>query len=171
MRAHVAEAWVEAPLQRFVEEARVLFALLLHPSGQVLGQFGFTSAVDVMSACALAAAIYASAEQLGRELDGHPFREMYHAGRQRQIYIGEAGTERGPLLLLTAFDGESSLGIVQVYFRELRDALRNAAPPEEPQHPALAANFERDLQHSLAVLFGRAQPALPGRTVHPTPSA
>lgn len=74
MRAYVAEAWVEAPLQRFVDDAHVQFALLLHPSGQVLGQFGFTRAVDVMAACALGAAIHASAGELGRELDGHPFR-------------------------------------------------------------------------------------------------
>src|SRR6185312_14900258 len=116
VRAHVAEAWVEAPLQRFVDDARVQFALLLHPSGQVLGQFGFTRAVDVMAACALGAAIHASAGELGREL--------YHAGRDRQVFIGEAPTERGALVLLTAFDAESSLGLVQVYFRELREALR-----------------------------------------------
>ncbi|HTG53845.1 MAG TPA: roadblock/LC7 domain-containing protein, partial [Gemmatimonadaceae bacterium] len=89
MRTHVAEPWVEAPLQGFVDDARVLFALLLHPSGQVMGQFGFTRAVDVMAACALAAGIHASAGQLGRELDGQPFRELYHAGRDRQIFIGE----------------------------------------------------------------------------------
>ena len=170
MRAHVAEPWVEEPLQRFVEETRVLFALLLQPSGQVLGQFGFTRAVDVMSACALGAAIHASAGQLGRELDGHPFREMYHAGRDRQIYIAEAGTARGPLLLLTAFDAESSLGLVQVYFRQLRDALRDAAPPQEEPALALAADFEHDLQRSLAVLFGGARPVVPGDPppVHPS---
>lgn len=167
MRAHVAEQWVETPLQRFVEETRVLFALLLQPSGQVLGQFGFTRAVDVMAACALGAAIHASAGELGRELDGRPFREMYHAGRDRQIYIAEAGTSRGPLLLLTAFDTESSLGLVQVYFRELSEALRVAAPLQEDRAPALTENFEQDLQRSLAVLFGRARPAVPGGDISP----
>ena len=162
MRAYVAEAWVEAPLQRFVDDAHVQFALLLHPSGQVLGQFGFTRAVDVMAACALGAAIHASAGELGRELDGHPFRELYHAGRERQVYIAEAPTARGALVLLTAFDAESSLGLVQVYFRELRDALRLAAPPAAESGPALDDNFEHDLNRSLAVLFGRAQQPVSG---------
>lgn len=162
MKARVAEAWVEAPLQQFVDDARVQFALVLHPSGQVLGQFGFTRAVDVMAACALGAAIHASAGELGRELDGHPFRELYHAGRDRQVFIGEAPTERGALVLLTAFDAESSLGLVQVYFRELREALRHAAPPMVETGPALDGNFEQDLNRSLAVLFGRAQPPAAG---------
>jgi predicted regulator of Ras-like GTPase activity (Roadblock/LC7/MglB family) len=171
VRARVAEAWVEAPLQRFVDDARVQFALLLHPSGQVLGQFGFTRAVDVMAACALGAAIHASAGELGKELDGHPFRELYHAGRDRQVFIAEAPTARGALVLLTAFDAESSLGLVQVYFRELRDALRDAAPPPVESGPALDVNFEQDLNRSLAVLFGRAQSPAPGDAGAPRPPA
>lgn len=171
MRARVAEAWVEAPLQRFVDDARVQFALLLHPSGQVLGQFGFTRAVDVMAACALGAAIHASAGALGRELDGHPFRELYHAGRDRQVFIGEAPTARGALVLLTAFDAESSLGLVQVYFRELRDALEHAAPPLVESGPAFDRNFEHDLNRSLAVLFGRAQEPAAGEAKSHSPSA
>jgi hypothetical protein len=157
MRARVAEPWVETPLQQFVDDAHVLFALLLHPSGQVLGQFGFTRAVDVMAACALAAAIHASAGQLGQELDGRPFRELYHAGQARQIYIAEAPTVRGPLILFTAFDGESSLGLVQLYFREFRDTLATAVPPADDRPPMIADNLERDLNRNLAVLFGRAQ--------------
>lgn len=171
MRASVAEAWVEAPLQRFVDDARVQFALLLHPSGQVLGQFGFTRAVDVMAACALGAAIHASARELGRELDGHPFRELYHSGRDRQVFIAEAPTAQGALVLLTAFDAESSLGLVQVYFRELRDALLQAAPPPAESGPALDGNFENDLNRSLAVLFGRAQPPAAGDAGVQRPSA
>lgn len=154
----VAEPWVEGPLQCFVDDARVRFALLLHPSGQVLGQFGFTRAVDVMAACALAAAIHASAAQLGRELDGRPFRELYHAGRQRQIFISEASTARGPFVLLTAFDEESSLGLVQVYFRDFQRALAAAAPPLEALVPPLGEDLERDLNRSLAILFGRLRP-------------
>ena len=64
MRARVSEPWVEAPLQRFADQSRVTFALLLQPSGQVLGQFGFTRAMDVMAACSLAAAINVTAAQM-----------------------------------------------------------------------------------------------------------
>ena len=163
MRARVSEPWVEAPLQRFADQSRVTFALLLQPSGQVLGQFGFTRAMDVMAACSLAAAINVTSAQLGRELEGTPFRELHHAGRERELFIGEAQTARGPIVLLAAFDDESSLGLVRLYFRELCAALADAAPEPSPAASTAGAvdlgeNLERDLNRSLAILFGRARP-------------
>jgi len=159
MRTHVAEPWVEEPLQLFVDDARVLFALLLHPNGQVLGQFGFTRAVDVMAACALAAGIHASAGQLGRELDGKPFRELYHSGRERQIFIGEVRTAHDGFIFLTAFGDDSSLGLVRVFFAALSTRLSAAVPERPAGVPLQAESLEKDLAHSLAVLFGKAPPA------------
>lgn len=156
MTVAVVENWVEEPLKRFVGDARVRLALLLHPSGQVLGQSGFTRAIDVMSACALAAAIFASAGELGNQLDGRPFQVLHHAGRERQIFIAPARTPRGLYIFLTVFDRESSLGLVQLYFGEFEQRLAAAAPPIEPPQVVLAENFERDLNHNLAALFGRA---------------
>lgn len=156
MRTHVAEPWIEAPLQTFVDDAHALFALLLHPSGQVMGQFGFTRAVDVMAACALAAAIHASAGELGRELDGKPFRELYHAGRDRQIFIGDVPTTRQRFVFLTVFDSESSLGLVRIYFQELCALLERAQPAATPQLQISTTSLENDLNHNLALLFGRA---------------
>lgn len=173
MKARVSEAWVEAPLQRFADDARVTFALLLQPSGQVLGQLGFTRAMDVMAACSLAAAINVTAAQLGRELDGSPFSELHHAGRERQLFIAEAPTARGPLVLLAAFDDESSLGLVRLYFRELCTALAGAAPTGETAQSNsgsvdLGENLERDLNRSLAILFGRARPDSEGMLTAPS---
>jgi predicted regulator of Ras-like GTPase activity (Roadblock/LC7/MglB family) len=156
MRTHVAEPWIEAPLQTFVDDAGALFALLLHPNGQVMGQFGFTRAVDVMAACALAAAIHASAGELGRELNGKPFREMYHAGTNRQIFIGDVPTTRQRLVFLTVFDAESSLGLVRIYFQELCALLEHAQPPAIVQAPISGTSLEQDLNRNLALLFGRA---------------
>jgi predicted regulator of Ras-like GTPase activity (Roadblock/LC7/MglB family) len=152
----VAVNWVEAPLRRFVDEARVQVAVLLHPNGQVLGQFGFARSVDVMTACALSAAISASSAELGRQLDGKPFTALHYAGTARQIYLATVGLVGGSLILLAVFDDESSLGLVQLYFREFSAAIAAAAPDESDQEPALAADFERELNHNLAVMFGRA---------------
>lgn len=150
------EPWIEAPLRAFVADAGVLLALLLHPSGQVLAQHGFVRAVDVMSACALAAAIHASSAELGRQLEGKPFAGL-HAGNARQLYIAEAETVRGPYIFLTVFDQASSLGLVRMYFQEFRATLAAAAPPPvAPQGPVLNANFEGELNRNLAELFGRA---------------
>ena len=157
MTVAVAEAWVERPLRDFVTEARVLLALLLHPSGQVLAQHGFTRAVDVMSACALAAAIHASSGELGKQLDGKPFKVLHHAGKERQIFLAPAATKDSRFILLAVFDHQSSLGLVQLYFEELRAALVKAAPAVTAERPpVLATDFEGELNRNLAALFGRA---------------
>lgn len=157
MNLSVTESWVEAPLRRFVADARVRFALLVNPAGAVLGQAGFTRSVDVMSACALAAAIHASAGAIGKELETRPFVELHHAGADRQLFIAEARTPRGPLVLLTVFDRETSLGLVRLYCEEFRAALAEAAPAAV-ESPILNEDFEKELNYSLAVLFGRARP-------------
>lgn len=153
----VVESWIEGPLRQFVSEAGAELALLLHPSGQVLAQHGFARAVDVMSACALAAGIHASAGELGRLLDGRPFRGLHHVGRERQIFLAEAHSPRGAYIFLTVFGSESSLGLVRLYFDELVAGLAAAAPIELPDAaPALAEHFEHDLNRNLAALFGRS---------------
>lgn len=157
MMIATVESWVEPPLRRFVEEAQTVLALLLHPSGQVVAQYGFTRAVDVMSACALAAAIHASSGELGKQLEGRPFRGLHHAGESRQMYLAEARTPRGPYIFLTVFDEASSLGLVRLYFDEFARELAAAAPATVTRtDPVLEANFERDLNRNLAALFGRA---------------
>ena len=157
MTTAVVEAWVEAPLRTFVRESGAVIALLLHPSGQVMAQHGFGRAVDVMSACALAAAIHASSGELGKHLDGRAFTELHHAGAARGIYLTECHTPGGRLLLLAVFDAGTSLGIVRLYAEEFATALAAAAPPPpETREPVLPANFERDLNRNLASLFGRA---------------
>lgn len=157
MSIRVVEPWIEAPLTRFVDDARVLTALLLLPSGQVLAEHGFTRSLDVASACALAAAIHASGGELGRMLDGRPFSGLHHAGRDRQIFLGEARTRRGTYIFLTVFDQESSLGLVRLYFDEFVANLSAAAPEGDARSDAvLGDTFERDLNRNLAALFGRA---------------
>jgi hypothetical protein len=156
VKLSVAENWVEAPLKQFVDEARVQLAVLLNLSGQVLGQFGFASSVDVMTACALAAATTASSAELGRQVDGRPFSGLHYVGKARQIFLGQVPMRSAPLILLTVFDDESSLGLVQLFFHELCEAITAVAPAEAPVAPALADDFERELNRNLAVMFGRA---------------
>ena len=109
-----------------------------------------------MSACALAAAIHASSGELGRQLDGRPFRGLHHAGRDRQLYIAEAATPRGAFIFLTVFDQESSLGLVRMYFDEFsRSLAANAPSAPRREEPVLEEKFEHELNKNLAALFGR----------------
>jgi len=157
MKISVAAGWVETPLKQFVDDARVEIAVLLHSGGQVLGQYGFARSIDVMTACALASAIHASASELGRQLEGAPFGVLHYMGRERQIFLGAIPAQGSVLLLLAVFDRESSLGLVQLFLEEFKARVAAAAPVVSPdQPPALAENFERDLNRNLAQLFGRA---------------
>ena len=150
------EPWLEEPLVRFIDDARVRLALLLEPSGRVLAQHGFTRSIDVMSACALAAAIHASAGEIGRQLDGNPFTSLHHPGQNRQIFLAELPTPHGTHILLTVFDDATSIGLVRLYFAELsrRLAAVSAAPLAPASQPSLV-DFESDLNRNLAKLFGR----------------
>jgi predicted regulator of Ras-like GTPase activity (Roadblock/LC7/MglB family) len=147
--------WAEAPLRRFVDDARLQLAILLHSSGQVLAQVGFQHSLDVQTACALSAAINASAEHLGTMVDGTPFRGLHYAGTGRQIYLGQVRAAGGALLVLAVFDSESSLGIVQLYLKELQAQVAATAPAPEAASHALAEDFEGELNRNLAQLFGR----------------
>jgi predicted regulator of Ras-like GTPase activity (Roadblock/LC7/MglB family) len=147
--------WAEAPLRRFVDDARLQLAVLMHTSGQVLAQVGFQRSLDVQTACALSAAINASAEHLGRMVDGTPFRGLHYAGTGRQIYLGQVPAAGGPLVVLAVFDSESSLGIVQLYVKELQAQVAATAPAPEAASQALAEDFEGELNRNLAQLFGR----------------
>ena len=151
------EPWLEPPLRQFVQDAEVSLALLLNRDGQVLAQHGFTRAMDIMSACALASAIHISARELGKQLDGKPFNGLHHAGSERQVFLAETETARGPYIFLTVFDGQSSLGLVRMYFEEFCANLASAAPPAPPPVAGmLGTDFELELNRNLAALFGRA---------------
>ena len=152
------EAWMEEPLRRFIFDSRVRLVLLLESSGRVLAQHGFTRSIDVMSACALAAAIHASAAEIGRQLDGKPFTALHHPGTDRQVFLGELPTARAAYILLTVFDDASSIGLVRLYFGELAARLAAAAPAPAASRLAPAptlVDFESDLNRNLATLFGR----------------
>ena len=155
IRVSTAIGWADTPLKKFVDEARLQLAVLMYSSGQVLAQVGFQRSLDVQTACALSAAINASAEHLGTMVDGTPFRGLHYAGKSRQMYLGQVPLKGSPLLVLGVFDSESSLGIVQLYVKELQAGIVAAAPAPTKTEPALAVDFEGELNRNLAQLFGR----------------
>ena len=174
VRTHVAEPWVEAPLQAFVDDARVLFALLLHPSGQVLGQFGFTRAVDVMAACALAAAHpRLGRPSSGRELDGKPFRELHHAGRDRQSSSARCARRAQRFIFLTVVRRrELARARARVLRRALRDRLAMRGAAAAGATPLAAAQSRAGPRIAISPsLFGRAPRGRRPRRRRPSPTA
>lgn len=155
MSTTVVETWTEPPLVHYVAQAGARIVVLMTPAGQVLAQHGFTRAVDLMAAAALGAAIMASSGALAQQLGETPFGTLYHAGQRHGIYLAGCDTPRGRLIVLTVFGKESSIGLVQLFFEEFVVALRQAAPIEQVREPVLPADFESDLNQSLASLFRR----------------
>jgi hypothetical protein len=151
----VVEAWAEQPLVQFVTQASARLVVVMTPAGQVLAQHGFARAVDLMSAAALGAAIMASSSALAQQVGEPSFGALYHAGNRHGIHLADCQTPRGKLIVLTVFGKETSIGLVQVFFDEFAQALRTAAPADQPRAPVLAADFEHELNSSLATLFRR----------------
>ena len=151
----VVESWTEKPLSRFVGQSSARLVAVMTPAGQVLAQHGFTRAVDLMSAAALGAAIMASSAALAQQVGEPTFAALYHAGQRHGIHLAGCETPRGKLIVLTVFGRETSIGLVQLFFDEFVVALKQAAPVDQPRQPILAANFETELNSSLATLFRR----------------
>lgn len=148
----VSAPWLDAPLRRFVQDSRVQRAIVLHPDGKVLGQFGFSSAAEVMTACALAAAINASGKELGRQLGGRPFLGLHQGGRRQGVFMGACAASGKECLLLAAFDRDSTLGLVRLYFAEFRDAIGGMEAGSDGERGL--RDLETDLNSSLDALFG-----------------
>lgn len=150
-------AALKGPIAHFVREARVRTTLLINGSGQVLAQHGFTRSYEVMNVAALAAAAHASARALADMTQGSGWTHLHHAGRHRQLFLAPIRTPIGELILVAIFDGDSSLGLVQLFFDEL--AAQVAALPELRRNyvQTTQQTFERDLESGLkTVLYPEA---------------
>ncbi len=151
----VVEAWTQEPLEDFVTETGARLTLIMTPAGQVLAQYGFTRAVDVMAAAALGAAIFSSTREIARMLREREFAALSHQGVRHGVFLGSFETRRGSLLALVVYGSDSTLGLVQLFFEELVAGLAAASPEYVEKRPVLAADFERELNQSLSSLFGR----------------
>jgi hypothetical protein len=149
------EPWVESPLQAFLDESAARVTLLMTSSGQVVAQHGFSRSLDVMTAAALGAGIVASTEELARLMSGARFEALVHHGSRQSCLLSAFATPRGRWIGLVVFGPETSVGIVQLFFERMVTELGAVAPREPAAAPALAENFERDLDSSLNALFGR----------------
>jgi hypothetical protein len=105
-----------------------------------------------MTACALAAAINASGKELGRQLGGRPFLGLHQGGRRQGVFMGSCAAAGTECLLLAAFDRDSTLGLVRLYFAEFRDAVSGMEAAIGADRSAY--DLETDLNSSLDALFG-----------------
>lgn len=146
------EPWALEPLEKFLAEASARLCLLTTPTGQVIAQYGFSRAVDVISAAALGAGIISSSREMAVMLEEPAFDALNHQGERHGIFLAEFSSPRGGLVVLIVYGLESSPGLVQLFFEEFVRDIDASCPPPAQQAPVLAADFEKELNDNLRTL-------------------
>lgn len=148
----VAAALTE-PMRTFVRSARVRTAILVNHSGQVLAHQGFGRSYDVASVASLAAAAHSSAHALAELTGAGRWMHMHHAGEDKQLFLAPFATGQEELVLVAIFDQESTLGLVQLFFDRLAEAIREIPELGRPLEPGDVESFESDLEAGLERLL------------------
>lgn len=152
-------AALKEPIQLFVRDSRVRVSLLINRSGQVLAQHGFTSSYEVMNVASLAAAAHASSRALADITQAGGWTHLHHAGERHELFLATLGTPVEPLILVTIFDGESSLGLVQLFFKQLSDRVSGLPELQSVRASADQRSFEHDLEAGVERAFGTRRDA------------
>ncbi|HSH45299.1 MAG TPA: roadblock/LC7 domain-containing protein [Longimicrobiales bacterium] len=137
---------LEDPMRQFVRESRVRTAILVNRSGQILAHHGFSRGLDVTNVAALSAAAHASAHALAQITGAGHWMHLHHAGQEQQLFLAPFALRGGDELVMVAiFDQDSTLGLVQLFFDRLTEAIL-AMPELGGKLPTGDVNaFEDDL--------------------------
>jgi predicted regulator of Ras-like GTPase activity (Roadblock/LC7/MglB family) len=147
-------AALKVPMRDFVRESRVRICILVNGAGQVLSQHGFTRNYEIVNVAALAAAANASARALGDLTGSGRWKHLHHAGKERQLFLAPFKTPVEELILVAIFDGESSLGLVQLFFDRLATNVHSLPQFGIERGSTDAVSFEKDLEAGLQGMFG-----------------
>jgi len=113
-QTRAVENWTLQPLTDFVREASARLVLVLTPSGQVLAQSGFSRAVDVMSAAALAASL-AGRLRRAMEAAGTGTSVFWHLqAEQGALLVVPGGNNAGGILVVAVAEPDVNVGLVRL---------------------------------------------------------
>lgn len=152
----VAESLRE-PMRSFVRESRVRTAILVNRSGQVLAHHGFARGFDVANVAALAAATHSSAHALAELTGAGKWMHLHHAGREHQLFLAPFGGGGEQLVLVAIFDQDSTLGLVQLFFDRLIEAVREIPELSQALPVSDMEAFESDLEAGLDRLLSERE--------------
>lgn len=147
-------AALRSPLGEFVRETRARLALLINRSGQVLAQQGFSRGYELVNVAALAAAANASSGVLAELTGVLRWRHLHHAGRTREVFLAQIETPAEQVILVTIFEQDSTLGIVQHFAEQLAVQLAQLPELRVLGGPAELHRFEQDLEAGLQQMWG-----------------
>ncbi len=144
----IAES-LKGPMKEFVIQSRVRIAVLINHSGQILAHHGFTRTYDMANVATLAAATHSSSQALAGLTGAGRWVHLHHAGEEKQLFLAPFRTASEELVLVAIFDQESTLGLVQLFFDRLTEAVREIPELGKPLSPGEVEEFERDLEAGL----------------------
>lgn len=152
----VADA-LEEPMKVFVRESRVRTAILVNQSGQILARHGFSEGFDAGDVATLAAATHASAHALAELTDSGRWVHLHHAGREKQLFLAPFRVGAEELILVAIFDDTSTLGLVQLFFDRLVEAIRSVPELVSERTEGEVDEFERDLEAGVERLLSEPE--------------
>lgn len=150
---HAISAEAQSKVRHFVGISRVRVALLVTSSGQVVAQHGFTRALDVSATATLAAGIHASSGALARLVGARGFHQSSGTATGSRVFTGSISGFTDDLILVALLGPESTLGLVRLFFEELRAGLAELDSWSGVRRIESAPRFESELDAGLARLF------------------
>ncbi|MFQ6131589.1 MAG: roadblock/LC7 domain-containing protein [Armatimonadota bacterium] len=113
---------IQQELARLLAEAQATCVLLVHGSGQLVAQSGFTRDLDTTSLAALTAGAFASTKEIARLIDEPEFSVLFHEGSHTSMHLSLVGTHAS---LVTIFDKRTSLGLVRLCAAQTAERLNH----------------------------------------------
>ncbi len=111
---------IEQELRSFRQSAKARGALLISRSGQLIGQAGDTSRLDVTAAAALLSSSIAASKAIAELIGEREFKGVFLEGEEQHIHIVQVDSEA---ILAVLFDTQTSLGLVRLRVRNTVDSL------------------------------------------------
>lgn len=113
-------ATIQEELGRFLSAAHATCVLLVHGSGQLVAERGFTRNLDTSSLAALAAGAFASTKEIARLIGEPEFSVLFHEGDNAKIHLSVVGPDA---IMVTIFDNRTTLGMVRLCASEAAERL------------------------------------------------
>lgn len=98
-------------LNRLLTSTNATALLLVDKAGQMITSVGNTTSVDLVSFGSLAAADFAATSQLALLIGEDEFTELFHQGKQENIYITIVLSR---IILVVIFGKTTNLGLIRV---------------------------------------------------------
>mgnify|MGYP006306968479 CR=1 FL=1 len=147
-------------LTDFLDSTQAKAALIVDVEGHLVTKMGYTKSFDTESLSALIAGSFASTKQVANILGEEEFNEIFHQGKNDNIYISVV---RDRSMVVVIFDDRTTIGMVKFYAenlcKDLGSVIDQAADKQAKgeggkEDDMLEDDFSDSMQNKMDDLFG-----------------